>query len=243
MALRIKDEKELHQMGFMLDPRSEHNACPIDRLEKAAQEEHKKLDSLETEVVCTYWRLGDLLRALRKTRQHGGWQGYVRGLGIDYNRASRALRVRRRFAKVEDCSGLKLLEALDYQPREKEEPAPTTQTDSPRNPQLRLANEVKEEDCEEEDEEEIEEEKIEFDEAFDSDEEEDTEADEPDEPDEKPEEVEADEWRAAKRLVLIVGVDGAKEVYGLAVELLRCCETDERVSEVLDLAANRFQVS
>ena len=74
-------------------------------------------------AVC-YWCLGDYLSALReKLRRseqlaHGEWQEWLTDtLKIDLTRAQRAIRIRKRHERPEDCSGKTLWEALDYRPR------------------------------------------------------------------------------------------------------------------------------
>jgi len=128
----VKDERELAKPGCILDPEDPNRAIPIQKgqrdlfdrsipeLEDLAKKEYDALLGIERQSVASYWRLGDVLTILRDKNQipHSEWMKYVTGLGINYTRAKRALRIRKRHNKPEDCLDKSIDDALDYEQSE-----------------------------------------------------------------------------------------------------------------------------
>jgi hypothetical protein len=71
--------------------------------------------------------LGEALSVLREKHNipHREWMKYVDDLGINYTRAKRALRIKQRYEKPEDCYGKSIDDALDYEQREEHHQTPT----------------------------------------------------------------------------------------------------------------------
>jgi len=92
----------------------------IPELEILAKKEHDALLGIERQAVLSYWRLGEVLSVLREKNHipHREWMKYVTGLGINYTRAKRALRIRKRHDKPEDCLDKSIDDALAYEQRE-----------------------------------------------------------------------------------------------------------------------------
>jgi hypothetical protein len=95
-------------------------------LEDLAKSTYTLLMSTETSLLNTehqrtenYWHLGDYLTQLRRKLglAHGSWQKYLeQTLHIDYQRAKRACRLKKKYEKCEGCKGKTLKEAMNYNP-------------------------------------------------------------------------------------------------------------------------------
>ncbi len=88
----------------------------VARLEEDAQEAYWALLNSECQRTEQYWKLGDSLTEIRRQYafRHGQWQRYLATIEIDYQRAKRACRLRKRYETADDCKDKSLEEALGY---------------------------------------------------------------------------------------------------------------------------------
>jgi len=73
--------------------------------------QHRQIIDGEKLLTPSYWRLGHALVLAKKTLNHGQWARYLKKLGIDKTRASKARAIYRTFESEVDVAGLTVEEA------------------------------------------------------------------------------------------------------------------------------------
>lgn len=89
----------------------------VEQLGVYAQLQHRIIVDGETSLAAVYWRLGHALGLARKDFSRGQWQGYLKKLGIDKTRASKARAIYRTFKEEEQVRGLSVDEAYGRRKR------------------------------------------------------------------------------------------------------------------------------
>ena len=69
-----------------------------------AQTQYQQIVDGETHLTRPYWRLGHALEIAKKSFGHGQWEQYLKSLGIDPTRASKARAIYRTFANEDDVA-------------------------------------------------------------------------------------------------------------------------------------------
>lgn len=83
----------------------------LDQLGEHAQGLCEQILTQEKELAPLYWQLGQTLTLARRNSQHGQWRGFLKQLGIEKTRASRACAIFAVFAHVDDVHGFTVAEA------------------------------------------------------------------------------------------------------------------------------------
>jgi hypothetical protein len=76
-----------------------------------AQAQYRQILDSETLLSRPYWRLGHVLDVAKESFGHGQWEQYLKSLGIDPTRASKARAIYRRFDNEDDVAHLTVEEA------------------------------------------------------------------------------------------------------------------------------------
>jgi hypothetical protein len=87
------------------------NEWGVDQLGVYAQMQYRQIVDEEKHATRSYWRLGNALSQAKKAFAHGHWARYLKELGIDKSRASKARVIYRTFTQEEDATGLTVDEA------------------------------------------------------------------------------------------------------------------------------------
>jgi hypothetical protein len=98
------------------DPTSEWG---IDHLGVYAQLQYRLILDGEKSLTAVYWRLGRALAFAKQIFKHGCWGQYLKDLGIDKTRASKATAIHKTFGKEEDVARLRVDEAYARRERKK----------------------------------------------------------------------------------------------------------------------------
>jgi len=89
-----------------------------EQLSLQAQNLHTEIDKCETETAAPlYYDLGCVLQKLQKQFGKGRWKAFLAhcdSLSLRRSRVTRALRVKERYKKKADCTGVRLYEALGH---------------------------------------------------------------------------------------------------------------------------------
>lgn len=93
-----------------------------EQLSTYAQTQYQQILDGETHLTRPYWRLGHALSIAKQSFGHGQWEQYLKSLGIDPTRASKARAIYRTFANENDVEHLTVEEA--YARRKKRSTAP-----------------------------------------------------------------------------------------------------------------------
>ena len=88
-----------------------------------AQAQYQQIVDNETYLSLPYWRLGHALEIAKKLFGHGQWEQYLKSLGIDPTRASKARVIYRAFACENDVAHL-TVEAAYARRRKRQRSAP-----------------------------------------------------------------------------------------------------------------------
>ena len=88
-----------------------------------AQNQYQQIVDGETHLTRPYWRLGHALEIAKKSFGHGQWEQYLKSLGIDPTRASKARAIYRTFACEDDVAHL-TVEAAYARRRKRQRSAP-----------------------------------------------------------------------------------------------------------------------
>ena len=92
-----------------------------EQLSTYAQTQYQQIIDNETYLSLPYWRLGHALEIAKKSFGHGQWEQYLKSLGIDPTRASKARVIYRTFAREDDIAHLTVEAA--YAQRRRRQPA------------------------------------------------------------------------------------------------------------------------
>ena len=101
-----------------------------------AQAQYQQIVDNETYLSLPYWRLGHALEIAKKSFGHGQWEQYLKSLGIDPTRASKARAIYRTFACENDVAHL-TVEAAYARRRKRQSAAPPAH--APKRPIRRRA--------------------------------------------------------------------------------------------------------
>ena len=94
----------------------------VDELGSYAQLQNRQIVEGEKLLTPSYWRLGQALTFAKKSLNHGQWGRYLKELGIDKSRASKARAIYGAFANLEDVAELTVEGAYSQRPRKKQTP-------------------------------------------------------------------------------------------------------------------------
>ncbi len=89
----------------------------LDQLSVYAQLQHRQIVDGEKSLAPSYWRLGHALTLAKKDLNRGQWSQYLKDLGIDKTRASKARAIFQAFDKVEDVATLTVDDAYAQRKR------------------------------------------------------------------------------------------------------------------------------
>lgn len=92
----------------------------LDELGAYAQFRHRQILEGERQLAVGYWRLGQALVLAKQAFKHGLWSQYVRDLGIDKTRASKATAIFQTFDGADEVARLTVEEA--YARRQRRRP-------------------------------------------------------------------------------------------------------------------------
>jgi len=95
------------------------NEWQPEQLSFFAQIQYHQIVDEEARLTRPYWRLGHALELAKKSFGHGQWAQYLKGLGIDQTRASKARAIYRAFAQEADVAKLTVEEAYAQRPRKR----------------------------------------------------------------------------------------------------------------------------
>jgi hypothetical protein len=95
-----------------------------------ARTQYQQIIDAETHLTRPYWRLGHALSLAKKTFGHGQWVRYLKELGIDKTRASKAQAIYRTFAKEDDVASLTVEEAYARRQRKQSAVPPAPANDA-----------------------------------------------------------------------------------------------------------------
>jgi hypothetical protein len=120
MSENVADQKNCGKSQTL--PTSEpSNEWLPEQLSIYAQTQYQQIIDGETHLSRPYWRLGHALDLAKKSFGHGQWAQYLKELGIEKTRASKARAIYRTFTKEEDVACLTVEEA--YAQRQRKRPA------------------------------------------------------------------------------------------------------------------------
>lgn len=85
----------------------------LDQLGEYAQHEYQSILAGERTLAPAYWRLGNGLTLARKQLGRGHWGPYLKSLGIDTTRSSKACTIFRRFPSPDSLLDLTVDEAYE----------------------------------------------------------------------------------------------------------------------------------
>lgn len=93
------------------------HSTPLERLNALATSEHDALVTGERAATSHYWRLGRVLDLARKKVSRGDWANYLKTLGIEKTRASKAKTIYRTFSTVDKVADLSVAQAYEHRVR------------------------------------------------------------------------------------------------------------------------------
>jgi len=118
------DEQTLESCGSQLLPEGEPSSdWGVDQLGLYAQHEHRKIIEGERYLTAGYWRLGHALSLARKYLAHGQWKHYLKQLGIEKTRASKACAIYKSFSQADEVKQFSVEEAYAQRKRGKSQAA------------------------------------------------------------------------------------------------------------------------
>lgn len=94
-----------------LDSDAPSHDWPLDRLTDYAQRFNTLINDGERTLAPSYWHLGHALTLARKSFQRGQWQAYLKLIGIDKTRCSKACAIYKTFSQPEALSDLSVEQA------------------------------------------------------------------------------------------------------------------------------------
>jgi len=101
--LAAKNERDAKSCGPQLFAEGEpSNEWGLEELGVYAQIQYHQILDGEKLLTPTYWRLGHVLVLAKKAFKHGKWSQYLKSLGIDATRASKARAIYRTFNNAEE---------------------------------------------------------------------------------------------------------------------------------------------
>ena len=95
----------------LLPSNEPNNEWIPEQLGTYAQTQYQQIVDAETHLTRPYWHLGHALEIAKKSFGHGQWEQYLKSLGIDPTRASKARAIYRTFANANDVEHLTVEEA------------------------------------------------------------------------------------------------------------------------------------
>jgi hypothetical protein len=91
----------------------------LEQLATYAQQKHDAIAEAEKPLAVQYWQLGLALCITREKAKHGKWGQYLKSLGIDKTRASKARAIYKACRTEKEVSGLSVAEAYARRKRKK----------------------------------------------------------------------------------------------------------------------------
>ena len=88
-----------------------------EQLTEYATQQHEFIEAEEVSLAPRYWRLGLALNLVRKQIPHGEWKSFMKSLGIEKTRASKARAIHQTFESEADLVGMSVDAAYDARTR------------------------------------------------------------------------------------------------------------------------------